>query len=88
MVQILVAAVDFGNFPSRFARIATLYPTKRIAFSGANLRDIKPRSLEQSTVDIAREFANMIITQRAFSSASTVITTADEMLQELVQIKR
>ncbi|MEW4459150.1 HD domain-containing phosphohydrolase [Roseibium algicola] len=45
MVQILVAAVDFGNFPSRFARIATLYPTKRIAFSRANLRDIKPRSL-------------------------------------------
>jgi len=50
--------------------------------------DIIPQSLEQSTVDIAREFANMIITQRAFSSASTVITTADEMLQELVQIKR
>lgn len=49
---------------------------------------IVPRALEQSTVDIAREFTNMIITQRAFSSASTVITTADEMLQELVQIKR
>lgn len=49
---------------------------------------ISPRSLEQSTVDIAREFSNMIITQRAFSSASTVITTADEMLQELVQLKR
>ena len=47
-----------------------------------------PQTLEASTVDIAREFANMIITQRAFSSASTVITTADEMLQELVQIKR
>ncbi len=50
--------------------------------------EIIPRSLEQSTVDIAREFTNMIVTQRAFSSASTVITTADEMLQELVQIKR
>ncbi len=49
---------------------------------------ITPRTLEASTVDIAREFANMIITQRAFSSSSTVITTADEMLQELVQIKR
>lgn len=49
---------------------------------------IVPRALEQSTVDIAREFSNMIITQRAFSSASTVITTSDEMLQELVQIKR
>lgn len=49
---------------------------------------VTPQSLEQSTVDIAREFANMIVTQRAFSSASTVITTADEMLQELVQLKR
>ncbi|GAB2186856.1 HD-GYP domain-containing protein [Roseibium sp. LAB1] len=45
MVQILVAAVDFGNFPTRFAKIATLYPTKRIAFSRTNLLDIKPRSL-------------------------------------------
>lgn len=50
--------------------------------------NIVPRALEQSTVDIAREFTNMIITQRAFSAASTAITTADEMLQELVQIKR
>ncbi len=49
---------------------------------------VVPKTLEQSTVDIAREFSNMIITQRAFSSSSTVITTADEMLQELVQIKR
>ena len=49
---------------------------------------ISPQALEGSTVDIAKEFANMIITQRAFSSSSTVITTADEMLQELVQLKR
>ncbi len=49
---------------------------------------IASQRLENSTVDITREFANMIITQRAFSSASTVIKTADEMLQELVQLKR
>jgi flagellar hook protein FlgE len=45
-------------------------------------------SLESSTSDIGEEFTNMIITQRAFTAATRVITTADEMLEELVRIKR
>ncbi len=49
---------------------------------------IAQNSLETSTVDIANEFSRMIITQRAFSAASRVVTTADEMLDELVRIKR
>ena len=40
-------------------------------------------AVENSTTDIAAEFSNMIITQRAFSAATRVITTTDEMLQEL-----
>lgn len=44
--------------------------------------------LEQSTVDIAKEFTSMITTQRAYSAAAKIITTADEMLDELVRIKR
>ena len=47
-----------------------------------------PSSLESSTVDLGTEFTNMIITQRAFSAGTRVITTADEMLDELVRIKR
>jgi len=45
-------------------------------------------SLEQSNVDIATELTNMIETQRTYSSNAKVIQTADEMLQELTQLKR
>ncbi len=44
--------------------------------------------LEASNVDLAQEFTNMIIAQRGFQASSRVITTSDEMLQELVNIKR
>ncbi len=44
-------------------------------------------ALEQSTVDIAQEFSNMITSQRSFQAASTVISTVDQMLNELLQIR-
>lgn len=50
--------------------------------------EIAPSALESSTVDIADEFTRMIITQRAFSANTRVITTGDEMLDELVRIVR
>ena len=43
---------------------------------------------EASTVDIAGEFTRMIITQRSYSAAGKIITTADEMLDELIRLKR
>ncbi len=45
-------------------------------------------ALEQSNVDIATQFVEMIAHQRAFQANSKTITTADEMLQEIVQLKR
>jgi flagellar hook protein FlgE len=39
-------------------------------------------------VDLAQEFTNMIVTQRGFQANSKVITTSDEMLQDLINIKR
>ncbi|MFA7635660.1 MAG: flagellar hook-basal body complex protein [Bacillota bacterium] len=45
-------------------------------------------TLEMSNVDLAREFTDMIITQRGFQANSRVITAADEMLQELLALKR
>ena len=45
-------------------------------------------TLELSNVDIAEEFVNMITTQRGFQANSRSITTADELLQELVNLKR
>jgi flagellar hook protein FlgE len=49
---------------------------------------IKPSNLEMSNVDLSQEFTDMIITQRGFQANSRVITTSDEMLQELVNLKR
>jgi flagellar hook protein FlgE len=49
---------------------------------------IAPSSLEGSTVDIATEFANLIITQRAYSADAKIITTADQMLQDLINAKQ
>ncbi len=45
-------------------------------------------ALEQSTVDIAQQFVDLIAHQRAFQANSKTITTADQMLQELINIKQ
>jgi len=45
-------------------------------------------ALEMSNVDMAEEFTRMIIAQRAFQASARVITSSDEVLQELMQIKR
>ncbi|MGM0818697.1 MAG: flagellar basal body rod C-terminal domain-containing protein, partial [Actinomycetota bacterium] len=44
--------------------------------------------LEMSNVDLAEEFTNLIMAQRGFQANSRTITTSDEMLQELVNLKR
>jgi len=49
---------------------------------------LSPDSLEASNVDLAQEFTGLITTQRAYSAASKIITTADQMLQELLQLKQ
>jgi flagellar hook protein FlgE len=41
-----------------------------------------------SNVDLAKEFTDMIITQRGFQANSRVITTSDSLLEELVNLKR
>ncbi len=56
---------------------------------GSNgLGSISSNSLEQSNVDLSNEFVKMITTQRGFQANSKIITTVDEMLQELINIKR
>lgn len=49
---------------------------------------IAPGTLEMSNVDLSMEFTDMITTQRGFQANSRIITTSDEMLQELVNMKR
>lgn len=49
---------------------------------------IASSSLEASTVDLAKEFTDLITTQRAYSAATRIITTSDQMLEELLMLKR
>ena len=49
---------------------------------------LNPGSLEMSNVDLAKEFTDMIITQRGFQANSRIITTSDQLLEELVNLKR
>ena len=49
---------------------------------------ISPSSLEASTVDLSSEFTGLITTQQAYSAASKIITTADQMIQELLSIQQ
>ncbi len=46
------------------------------------------KSLERSTVDLAMEFVNLIQNQRGFQANAKTITTADELLAEVIQLKR
>jgi flagellar hook protein FlgE len=55
---------------------------------GADGSEFIAGTLEMSNVDLAFEFTEMITTQRGFQANSRIITTSDEMLQELVNLKR
>ena len=45
-------------------------------------------SVEMSNVDLGQEFTNMIVAQRGFQANARVITASDELLQDLVNLKR
>jgi flagellar hook protein FlgE len=62
------------------------FTLQRASQGGAGI--IESQALETSNVDLATEFTGLISTQRAYSAASKIITTADEMLDELIRIKR
>ncbi|MQX38083.1 flagellar hook-basal body complex protein [Roseospira navarrensis] len=54
----------------------------------AGAATVAQATLESSTVDLGTEFTNMITTQRAYSAAAKIITTSDDMLEELIRIKQ
>lgn len=59
---------------------------KQPGLAGAG--EIAAGTLEASTVDLSAEFTGLITTQKAYSASSKIITTADQMLEELINIKR
>jgi flagellar hook protein FlgE len=62
------------------------YNLKQPGSGGAG--SLSASTLEASTVDLSAEFSQLITTQRAYSASSKIITTADQMLQDLINIIR
>ncbi|WIM96103.1 flagellar basal-body rod protein FlgF [Actinoplanes oblitus] len=54
----------------------------------AGMGQVISGALEMSNVDLAQEFTNLVVAQRGFQANSKIITTSDELLQELVSMKR
>ncbi|MFZ4605572.1 MAG: flagellar hook-basal body complex protein [Caulobacter sp.] len=93
-----IAQVAVATFPNadgltpisgnayRVSQESGTYNFKTAGAGGAGF--IAPSTLEASTVDLSSEFTGLITTQRAYSASSKIITTADQMLEELLNIKR
>jgi flagellar hook protein FlgE len=93
-----IAQVALATFPNddglirvsgnayRVSQESGTYNLKPPGQGGAGL--LSPSTLEASTVDLSSEFTGLITTQRAYSASSKIITTADQMLEELLMIKR
>jgi flagellar hook protein FlgE len=63
--------------------------TVQLGLAGSGGRGVlQGGSVEMSNVDLAQEFTNLIIAQRGFQANSKVISTSDELLQDLVNLKR
>lgn len=60
----------------------------RVGTPGPELGKVFTNSLEQSNVDMGQEFVRMITVQRGFQANSKIITTVDELLGELINLKR
>jgi len=70
-------------------RSSTNSGTPQLGAPGSGRRgELMGGSLEMSNVDLAQEFTNLILAQRGFQATSRVITTSDQVLEELVNIKR
>lgn len=81
----------FQNPEGLVALAGNLY--SQSANSGDAIYDAKYGSIiqgaiEMSNVDLSEEFTEMIVTTRAFQASSKVITTSDELLQEIINLKR
>lgn len=74
------------NLYSGFATAGALAQIEAPSTNG--LGSVQAGALELSNVDLAGEFAGMITAQRGFQASARIITTSDEILQELVNLKR
>jgi flagellar hook protein FlgE len=90
-----LSLADFNNPTGLLRRGDNMYEPSansgvpQVGFAGtSNTSTITSSALESSNVDLSEQFTDMITAQRGFQAAARVITTADEMLTELVNLKR
>jgi len=93
-----VGKVSLANFsnPRGLQQAGTNYYTETVNSGAPVLTDpgtggtgnLKASTLEMSNVDLAQEFADMIVTQRGFQANTRIISVSDQMLEELVNLKR
>ncbi len=90
-----VALADFASYSGLLKQGSNLFTSSLasgqpviLVPNQGGVGAIAPSSLEMSNVDLATEFVEMITTQRAYQANSKVITTSDEILSELINLKR
>jgi flagellar hook protein FlgE len=90
-----VALATFTNAPGLEKAGDSLYTATQYsgdvvvgAAGDQGMGSLTAGALEMSNVDLSQEFTNLIVSQRGFQANSRVITTSDEVLQELVNLKR
>ncbi len=95
--QVYVANLVLGKFNnpnglqlagSNLFTSSTESGSPRVGLPGPELGKVFTNSLEQSNVDMGTEFVRMITVQRGFQANSKIITTVDELLGELINLKR
>ena len=93
-----IGRIDLATFdnPTGLIQAGTSYFQESVNSGAAQVTiagtegvgSLQSNALEMSNVDLSNEFADMITTQRGFQASSRLITVSDEILQELVNLKR
>lgn len=96
--RVVLGRVDLATFanPTGLLQVGNSYFQETANSGTANLTSaglggsgsIAAGMLEMSNVDLSKEFSDMIVTQRGFQANSRIITVSDEMLNELINMKR
>ncbi len=95
---VTIAKIALANAPNPNALEKTQGPYYKIVSNAGNVAAfgagdggtglLMSNGLEMANVDLAKEFSEMITTQRGFQANTRIITVSDEMLQELISMKR
>lgn len=97
-VKQVLAKIALANFPnpsglekaggSSYVATANSGGVQLGGAGDAGIGSLSGGSLEMSNVDLSQEFTNLIVAQRGFQANARIITTSDEVLQELGNLKR